>query len=97
MTQQTTRRRLRALGAGIGLALAITAMASPTTNAAKVSAPTQGGDITVGIFNQLLSTCFSPNAANSALGVMRTVYEGLVEQRADGTIVDESELLPSGE
>jgi len=87
MTQQTTRRRLRALGAGIGLALAMTAMASPTTNAAKVSAPTQGGDITVGIFNQLLSTCFSPNAANSALGVMRTVYEGLVEQRTDGKIV----------
>jgi len=87
MTQQNTRRRLRALGAGIGLALAMTAMASPTTNAAKVSAPTQGGDITVGIFNQLLSTCYTPNAANSALGVMRTVYEGLVEQRADGKIV----------
>jgi peptide/nickel transport system substrate-binding protein len=87
MTQQTTRRRLRALGAGIGLALAMTAMASPTTNAAKVSAPTQGGDITVGIFNQLTSTCFSPNAANSALGVMRTVYEGLLEQRADGKVV----------
>jgi peptide/nickel transport system substrate-binding protein len=87
MTQQTTRRRLRALGAGIGLALAMTAMASPTTNAAKVSAPKQGGDITVGIFNQLQSTCFSPNAANSALGVMRTVYEGLLEQRADGKVV----------
>jgi len=87
MTQQTTRRRLRALGVGIGLAVAMTAMASPTTSAAKVSAPTQGGDITVGIFNQLLSTCYSPNAANSALGVMRTVYEGLVEQRADGKIV----------
>jgi peptide/nickel transport system substrate-binding protein len=87
MTQQTTRRRLRALGVGIGLAVAMTAMASPTTSAAKVSAPTQGGDITVGIFNQLLSTCYSPNAANSALGVMRTVYEGLVEQRSDGKIV----------
>jgi len=87
MTQQTTRRRLRALGVGIGLAVAMTAMASPTTSAAKVSAPKQGGDITVGIFNQLLSTCYSPNAANSALGVMRTVYEGLVEQRADGKIV----------
>ena len=87
MTQQTTRRRLRALGVGIGLAVAMTAMASPTTSAAKVSAPTQGGDITVGIFNQLLSTCYSPQAANSALGVMRTVYEGLVEQRSDGKIV----------
>jgi len=87
MTQQTTRRRLRALGVGIGLAVAMTAMASPTTSAAKVSAPKQGGDITVGIFNQLLSTCYSPNAANSALGVLRTVYEGLVEQRADGKIV----------
>lgn len=87
MTQQTTRRRLRALGVGIGLAVAMTAMASPTTSAAKVSAPKQGGDITVGIFNQLTTTCFSPNAANSALGVMRTVYEGLLEQRADGKIV----------
>lgn len=46
-----------------------------------------GGAITVGVFNQLLTTCFSPNASNSALGIMKTVYEGWVEKREDGKYV----------
>ena len=46
-----------------------------------------GGAITVGVFNQLLTTCFSPNASNSALGIMKTVFEGWVEKREDGKYV----------
>lgn len=69
------------------IALAASVVPVSMSSAAKVQAPKQGGDITVGIFNQLLTTCFSPNAANSALGVMKTVYEGLVEQRSDGRVV----------
>ena len=46
-----------------------------------------GGAITVGVSNQLLSTCFAPNASNSALGIMKTVFEGWVEKRSDGKYV----------
>lgn len=46
-----------------------------------------GGEITVGIGNQLLTSCFSPNASNAALGVMRSVYEGFFEQQEGGRVV----------
>ena len=70
-------------------AIALVASVVPVSmsSAAKVQAPKQGGEITVGVFNRLLSTCYTPNAANSALGIMKSVFEGLVEQRADGRIV----------
>ena len=70
------------------LALAASVVPVSMSSAAKVQAPKQGGDITVGIFNQLPleGFCFG-NAANSALGVLKTVYEGLLEQRSDGRIV----------
>ena len=71
----------------VAIALAVTLVASlsplaPTNAAAKKS----GGELTVGVFNSLLSSCYSPNASNSALGIMRSVYEGLFEQRRDGTL-----------
>ncbi len=70
------------------LALAASVVPVSMSSAAKVQAPKQGGDITVGIFNQLPleGFCFG-NAANSALGVLKSVYEGLLEQRSDGRIV----------
>lgn len=70
------------------IALAASVVPVSMSSAAKVQAPKQGGDITVGIFNQmpLEGFCFG-NAANSALGVLKSVYEGLLEQRSDGRIV----------
>jgi len=72
---------------GVALVLAATLIVAvsplaPTNAAAKKS----GGELTVGIFNSLLSSCYSPNASNSALGIMRSVYEGLFEQKRDGTL-----------
>ena len=78
-------RRVAVLSA---IALAASVVPVSMSSAAKVQAPKQGGDITVGIFNQLPleGFCFG-NAANSALGVLKSVYEGLLEQRSDGRIV----------
>jgi glutathione transport system substrate-binding protein len=81
-------RRVRQIAIGLGLALAVSTVGVSGSSAAKVQAGTKsGGDITVGVFNQLLTTCFSPNASNSALGIMKTVYEGFFEKKSNGEIV----------
>ena len=71
----------------VAIALAVTLVASlsplaPTNAAAKKS----GGELTVGVFNSLLSSCYNPNASNSALGIMRSVYEGYFEQTRAGKL-----------
>ena len=78
---QGGRRKVAAVMA-IALVASLSQVA-PSSAAEKKS----GGEITVGVFNQLLTTCFSPNASNSALGIMKTVYEGWVEKREDGKFV----------
>jgi peptide/nickel transport system substrate-binding protein len=81
-------RRVRQIAIGLGLALAVSTVGVSGSSAAKVQAGKKGGgDITVGVFNQLLTTCFSPNASNSALGIMKTVYEGFFEKKSNGEIV----------
>ncbi|MGA1505860.1 MAG: ABC transporter substrate-binding protein [Ilumatobacteraceae bacterium] len=75
------RRKVAAVMA-VALVASLSQVA-PTSAASKKS----GGKITVGVFNTLLTTCFSPNAANSALGIMKTAYEGFFEKRSDGRIV----------
>lgn len=87
MTSHSTSRRFRKVAIGLGLALAVSVVAAPNGNAANVQAPTAGGKITVGIFDLIPTYCYSPNLANSALGAIKTVYEGLVEKRRDGVIV----------
>lgn len=89
MTMNVKRsRRVRQIAIGLGLALAVSTVGVSGSSAAKVQVTKKaGGDITVGVYNQLLSTCFSPNASNSALGIMKTVYEGFFEKRIDGKIV----------
>ena len=87
--RSTTRSRvMKRVGAGVALALLastvpLAANAANTTSSAAPK-PTVGGDIKVGIFDRVLTTCFSPNVPNSALGVLKSVYEGLVERRSDG-------------
>ena len=78
----------RKIAAIAALSLVASVVPASMSSAAKVSAPKQGGDITVGIFNTMAPEgfCFG-NAANGAMGVMKTVYEGLLEQRSDGRIV----------
>jgi peptide/nickel transport system substrate-binding protein len=88
MTQAVKRSRgIRKLAVSLGLALAVSVVAVPSSDAAKVQASKAGGDITVGVFDLMLSYCYSPNLANSALGVIKTMYEGLVEKRSDGVVV----------
>ncbi|MEN9300668.1 MAG: hypothetical protein RLZZ254_449 [Actinomycetota bacterium] len=78
----------RKFAAIAAISLVASVVPASMSSAAKVSAPKQGGDITVGIFNTMAPEgfCFG-NAANGAMGVMKTVYEGLLEQRSDGRIV----------
>lgn len=78
----------RKFAAIAAISLVASVVPASMSSAAKVSAPKQGGDITVGIFNTLPleGFCFG-NPANGALGVLKTVYEGLFEQRSDGRIV----------
>jgi peptide/nickel transport system substrate-binding protein len=80
-------RRVRQIAIGLGLALAFSTVGVSGSSAAKVQKPTPGGDITVGIFDLMLTNCYSPNLANSALGAIKTVYEGLLEKKSDGTVV----------
>jgi len=76
----------RKVAAVMAVAL-VASLSQVAPSSAAPSAKRAGGSITVGVFNQLKSTCFSPNASNSALGIMKTVYEGWVEKREDGRYV----------
>jgi len=74
--------------AAVVMAVALVASLSQVApSSAAPSAKKSGGSITVGVANQLLTTCLNPNASNSALGIMKTVYEGWVEKREDGRYV----------
>jgi len=76
----------RKVAAVMAVAL-VASLSQVAPSSAAPSAKKSGGSITVGVANQLLTTCLSPNASNSALGIMKTVYEGWVEKRADGKYV----------
>jgi peptide/nickel transport system substrate-binding protein len=87
-TKRSGRSRRLALFTGIAVAASvIPAAAQASANSAAAEKPVRGGNITVGIFDQVLTTCYSPNVPNSALGVLKTVYEGLVEKSSDGKFV----------
>ena len=87
-TKSTRRRSRIALFMGTAVAASvIPAAAHASASSASAEKPKRGGDLTVGIFDQVLTTCYSPNVPNSALGVLKTVYEGLVEKSSDGKFV----------
>ena len=89
MTMNVKRsRRVRQIAIGLGLAIAVSTVGVSGSSAAKVQADTKsGGDITVVQWDQLLSRCYNPNPGNGAQAIMKTVFEGLFEQKADGTMV----------
>ena len=89
MSQSSTKSGLfRKISIGLGLAIAVSTIGVSASSAAKVQAgPTSGGDITVIQWDQLLSRCYNPNPGNGAQAVMKTVFEGLFEQKIDGTMV----------
>jgi len=76
----------RKMAAALAVAL-VASLSQVAPSSAAPAAKKSGGEITVGVFNSLLSSCFSPNAANSALGIMRAVYEGFFEQQEGGKVV----------
>ena len=78
---QGGRRKVAAVMA-IALVASLSQVAPSSANTKK-----SGGELTVGVYNQLLGSCLNPNASNSALGIMRSVYEGLFEQQEGGKIV----------
>ena len=81
-------RRVRQIAIGLGLALAVSSVGVSGSSAAKVQADTKsGGDITVVQWDQLLGRCYSPNPGNGAQAVMKTVFEGLFEQKSNGEMV----------
>lgn len=89
MTMNVKRsRRVRQIAIGLGLALAVSTVGVSGSSAAKVPANIKaGGDITVVQYDQLLGRCYSPNPGNGAQAIMKTVFEGLFEQKADGSMV----------
>ena len=89
MNQTSTKSGLfRKLSIGLGLALAVSTIGVSASSAAKVQAESKsGGNITVVQWDQLLSRCYNPNPGNGAQAVMKTVFEGLFEQKTDGTMV----------
>ena len=88
MNQTSTKSGLfRKLSIGLGLALAVSTIGVSASSAAKVQADKSGGNITVATWDQLLSRCYNPNPGNGAQAIMKTVFEGLFEQKTDGTIV----------
>ena len=88
MNQTSTRSGLfRKALIGLGLALTVSSIGVSASSAAKVAVDTKsGGDITVVQWDQLLDRCYT-NPGNGALGIMKTVFEGLFEQKATGEIV----------
>ena len=76
------RRRKVAAVMAIALVASLSQVSPSSANTKK-----RGGELTVGVFNQLLGSCVNPNASNSALGIMRSVYEGLFEQQEGGKVV----------
>jgi ABC-type transport system substrate-binding protein len=81
-------RRVRQIAIGLGLALAVSSVGVSGSSAAKVQNTSKlGGDITVVQWDQLLGRCYSPNPGNGAQAVMKTVFEGLFEQKSNGEMV----------
>jgi ABC-type transport system substrate-binding protein len=89
MNQTSTKSGLfRKAMIGLGLALAVSSVGVSSSSAAKVAVDTKsGGNITVVQWDQLLSRCYTPNPGNGAQAIMKTVFEGLFEQRKDGKMV----------
>ena len=89
MNQTSTKSGLfRKLSIGLGLALAVSTIGVSASSAAKVQeASKSGGNITVVQWNQLLGRCYSPNPGNGAQAIMKTVFEGLFEQKTNGEMV----------
>jgi len=87
-TKRSGRARRLALYTGIAVAASVIPVATQVSaSSATAEKPVRGGNITVGIFDQVLTTCYTPNVPNSALGALKTVYEGLVEKSNDGKFV----------
>ena len=89
MNQTSTKSGLfKKISIGLGLALAVSTIGVSASSAAKVQAASKsGGDITVVQWDQLLGRCYSPNPGNGAQAIMKTVCEGLFEQKSNGEMV----------
>ena len=88
MNQTSTRSGLfRKALIGLGLALTVSSIGVSASSAAKVAVDTKsGGDITVVQWDQLTNRCYG-NPGNGAQAVMKSVFEGLFEQKVTGEIV----------
>ena len=89
MNQTSTKSGLfKKISIGLGLALAVSTIGVSASSAAKVQAASKsGGDITVVQWDQLLGRCYVPNPGNGAQAIMKTVFEGLFEQKSNGEMV----------
>jgi peptide/nickel transport system substrate-binding protein len=89
MNQTSTKSGLfRKFSIGMGIALAVSTIGVSASSAAKVPAASKsGGDITVVQWDQLLGRCYSPNPGNGAQAIMKSVFEGLFEQKSNGQMV----------
>jgi ABC-type transport system substrate-binding protein len=90
MTQRQTNRSrvLRRVGAAVAATIAVSTVAATAgVNAQATSAVKTGGTLKVAIRDTLPKFCTGDNAAGSALGAFRTIYETLFEKTAGGDLV----------
>lgn len=80
-TVRTRNRRKLQVAVIFGLIISVVSCSDTTTT--PVPTPTNGGEITVGIFDTLPGFCVGNNPANSALMATRTIYETLFEKTND--------------
>ena len=78
---RTWKRTKLPLAVTFGLLISVVSCSDTTTT--PVPTPTNGGEITVGIFDTLPGFCVGNNPANSALMATRTIYETLFEKTND--------------
>ena len=88
-SRQTNRSRvLRRVGAVLTAALAVGAVAtSAGVSAKKPTAVPTGGTLKVAIRDTLPKFCTGDNAAGSALGAFRSIYDTLFEKTKGGDLV----------
>lgn len=90
MTQRQTNRSrvLRRVGAAVAATIAVSTVAATAgVSAQATSAVKTGGTLKVAIRDTLPKFCTGDNAAGSALGAFRTIYETLFEKTAGGDLV----------
>ncbi|MBJ7368262.1 MAG: hypothetical protein JHC65_07375, partial [Ilumatobacteraceae bacterium] len=87
MNKVQKSRVLKRFGIAIAITLGASAIQVGTGQAARHTAPTRGGTLSVAITDYMVGFCPNDTNSNSALMPVKQMGETLFEQRADGVVV----------